>query len=141
MINQWHSLLSMRKHDKAWHEQDLKDELAEYYESPNLLYKWSELSDLSYTCSRGRWSGHEIVFPFSKWSYVLGILYMLPKYTGRWLFFRKAGKKIDKQLQIREVRNPKKVHKLHHIAGKYNVNPNEFEAVCKKQLRYWLLLP
>ena len=141
MINKWHSLLSMPKHDRIWHEQHLKDELAEYDEPQDLLHKWSELSDVVYTCTRGRWGGHEIHFPLAKWQFVLGVIYMFPKYSGRWLFFRKAGKKMNSQIQIREVRNPQKVHKLHTIAEKYNLEPKEFQAICEKQLRYWFLLP
>lgn len=141
MINKWHSFLAMPKHDMKWHQNDLADELAEFHEERLIFMKWSELSDVVYTCSMGRWSGHQIQFPFSKFLYFLGVLYMLPKYTGRWLFFRRAGKKLRAKTNLHEVRNPKKTHKLHHIAEKYNLNPQQFQAVCEKQLKYWFLLP
>lgn len=141
MIDKWHDLLGMPKHDRAWHEQDLADELAEYREETRLLMKWSELSDVVYTCSRGRWSGHEIAFPLKSWQYPVGVVYMIPKYTGRWLFFRRAGKKAHASGTVREVRNPKKTHKLHHIAGKYDMDENLFQRVCERQLKYWALLP
>ncbi len=141
MINAWHSFLCMPKFDKKWHENDLADELLEYNEETKLLMKWSELSDVVYTCSRGRWSGHEISFPFSKSKYYLGAIYMIPKYTGRWLFFRRAGKKAGSQKPLYEVRNPKKTHKLHTIASQYNIDPQLFQIICEKQLRYWILLP
>lgn len=141
MIYRWHTLLGMPKHDKEWHEQDLADELGEYKEETNLIMKWSELSDVVYTCTRGKWSGHDIVFPFSRWQFILGTVYMFPKYTGRWLFFRTAGKKVDDTKTIREVRNPRKTHKLHTIAEKYGIDPILFQEICEKQLHYWLLLP
>jgi hypothetical protein len=141
MINWWHSLLGMPRHDKAWHEQDLADELGEYNEETLLLKKWSELSDVVYTCTRSRWSGHDIAFPLAGWQYPLGVLYMIPKYTGRYLFFRNAGKRAGSHQPLREVRNPKKTHKLHHIAKKYDLDPIKFQQICEQQLKHWLLLP
>lgn len=44
---------------------------------------------------------------------------MIPKYTLRWRFFRKIGHQFDKNLNISEVRNPKKIEKLKKIASKY----------------------
>lgn len=131
----------MPKHDKQWHEQDLADELAEYHEETHLIKKWSELSDVVYTCTRGRWSGHEIPFPFSRLQFAVGTIYMIPKYTGRWFFFRRAGKKAGAKSPLHEVRNPKKTHKLHHIADKYGVDAEKFQNICEKQLKHWALLP
>ncbi len=141
MIHRWHSLLGMQKYDKTWHEQDLADELAEYYEEKQLLKKWSELSDVVYTCTRGRWSGHDLDFPFSYTKFYLGIVYMIPKYSLRWLFFKKAGKKAGAKMPVHEVRNPKKTHKLHQIAERNNIDKKNFQLICEKQLRYWILLP
>src|SRR3990167_6044224 len=141
MINKWHDMLGMSKHDKRWHEQDLAAELAEYNEETKLCMKWSELSDVAYTCSRGRWGGHEIAFPFSRLKFYVGLIYMFPKYTGRWLFFRQAGKKAHTTQGLHEVRNPKKTHKLHYIAKKYDLDEAKFQKICERQLRYWPLLP
>ncbi len=141
MIDKWHDLLSMPKHNKAWHRQDLEDELDEYHEARGLFYKWSELSDIVYTCTRGRWSGHTLTFPLGKWQFALGVTYMIPKYSLRWLFFRRAAIKLNPNLKIKEVRNPKKIHKLHDIAKKYNLSPEDFQSACEKQLKYWPLLP
>lgn len=141
MINAWHSWLDMKKFDKKWHENDLADELAEYNEETKLFKKWSELSDIVYTCTRGRWGGFEIKFPFSKWKFYLGAMYMFPKYTLRWLFFRSAGRKAGAKHDLHEVRNPKKTHKLHTIAERNNINPELFQQICEKQLNRWILLP
>ena len=140
MINKWHDLLRMTKYDKAWHEQDLADELGEYNEETNLFKKWSELSDVVYTCTRGRWSGYDIKFPFSYGKFSLGLIYMIPKYSGRWLFFRSAGRKAKSATALHEVRNPRKIHKLNHIAKKYDIEPKLFQEICEKQLKYWPLL-
>lgn len=78
MINMWHSLHAMKKHSLEWHLHDLDDELREYDEPQSMLKKWSELSDIVYTCTRGKWSGRSIVFPFSRWMFFLGAIYMYP---------------------------------------------------------------
>jgi len=73
--------------------------------------------------------------------FCIGVLYMFPKYTGRWLFFRSAGKKAGSTKPVHEVRNPKKTHKLHQIAERNNIDKDKFQVICEKQLRYWILLP
>ena len=131
----------MPRQNQSWHEQDLKEELAEYNESQGLIHKWSELSDVVYTCTRGRWSGHDIAFPLAKWQFALGVIYMIPKYSSRWVFFRRVGAKMHSEIPIREVRNPQKVDKLQAIAEKYSLDTVEFQARCRIQSRYWPLLP
>lgn len=131
----------MPKRDREWHKQDMADELGEYNEEAKLIKKWSELSDVVYTCTRSAWSGHVLEFPLQRWQFALGVVYMIPKYTGRWLFFRAAGKKAGVGTVVHEVRNPQKTHKLHHIAEKYGIDRQEFQTICEKQLRYWPLLP
>ncbi|MEI6054323.1 MAG: hypothetical protein WCQ49_03075 [Candidatus Saccharibacteria bacterium] len=141
MIQKWHSWLDMPKHDIDWHLDDLNGELAEYQEKQNILKKWSELGDVSYAYSRGVWSGHDIKYPFSKLHYYVGCIYMVPKLSGRYLFFKKAGQKAGAKRQLKEVRNPIKMHKLHHIAEKYDLDRDKFQKICEDQLKYWLLLP
>ncbi|MEM6997770.1 MAG: hypothetical protein AAF413_02550 [Patescibacteria group bacterium] len=141
MIQRWHSWLGMEKYGRAWHEEDLADELAEYHEEQNVIKKWSEASDVVYTCTRSRWSGFKLEFPLGRVVYVLGVVYMLPKYTLRWWFFKRAGRKCGADKDVHEVRNPKKTPKLHQIAKRNNLDPERFQKICEKQLRYWLLLP
>lgn len=120
-------MLDMPKYDEAWHRQDLADELAEYEEAGGLIDTWSELSDVAYTYTRAKWSGHSTIdFPLSRALLPIGILYMIPKYTLRWRFFRHLGHQFDKNLNISEVRNPKKIEKLKVIAEKYNLDPQQF---------------
>lgn len=127
LIHHWHDKLNMPKYDEEWHKQDMADELAEYEEAHGLINIWSELSDVAYTYTRAKWSGHTTVdFPLSKTKLFVGILYMFPKYTLRWRFFRELGHEFDKNLNISEVRNPKKIEKLKNIAEKYNLDPNDF---------------
>lgn len=126
-INKWHDKLNMPKYDEEWHKQDMADELAEYTEAHGLIDTWSELSDVAYTYTRAKWSGHTTVdFPLSKIQLLVGILYMFPKYTLRWKFFRELGHQFDRKLNISEVRNPMKTEKLKNIAEKYNLDPEEF---------------
>ena len=129
LLNRWHDKLGMPKYDEEWHRQDMADELAEYEEASGFIDTWSELSDVAYTYTRARWSGHTTVpFPLARIKLYVGIVYMIPKYTLRWSFFRKLGHQFDENLDISEVRNPKKVKKLKTIAEKYNLDPEEFTS-------------
>jgi len=141
LIKHWHGILNMKKHDLAWHKQDMIDEIEEFREANGLIHKWSELSDVSYTYTRAQWSGHkDIKFPFKKVYLYIGFIYMVPKYTIRWKFFRTLGKKFDINLMISEVRNPKKTHKLEDIAERYNLNPIEFKEQAERLKKRWLFL-
>jgi len=135
----WHKWLGMKKHSKAWHLEDLADELQEYREARGPILRWSELSDVVFAYIRGRLHGYKLVFPLSRWKYLYGHIYMYPKYTLRFLFFRRAGRKLG--ARIHEVRNPRKPHKLRAIAEQYKIDPDQFIAICERQLRYWPLLP
>ena len=137
IIKWWHSLLKMPRFDLQWHLQDLADEVKEYEEASGFLNLWSELSDVVYTCTRGQWSGHRIKFPYSISKFILGSIYMFPKYTIRWLFFRRAAKRIDPKSDMRAVRNPRKVHKCHQMAEEFGLDPVKFEKECSKMLKYW----
>lgn len=141
IINKWHSYLNMPKYDIDWHLQDIKDELIELEEARGLISRWSEISDVVYTYTRAKWSGHkEINFPLKNTHFYIGLIYMFPKYTLRWKFFRKIGKSFDKNLKITEVRNPRKIHKLEDIADKYNLDKDIFKSRSEKLLKKWILL-
>lgn len=86
-------------------------------------------------------SGHRnIDFPFSKVKLTIGLLYMIPKYTLRWRFFRDLGHQFNKNLHISEVRNPKKTEKLKVIAQKYNIDPEVFQQKAQKLIRFRIFL-
>lgn len=140
IYKRWHDFLDMPKKTRQWHIDDVADEYAELDEAKGPINRWSEYSDVVYTITRSRWDGHDIESPLTNWQFAYGSLYMFPKYTLRFAFFKQAGKKLGAKQSLHEVRNPKKVHKLHHIAGKYDLDPADFTATCKRQLRYWPLL-
>lgn len=141
LINRWHDMMGMPKYDIEWHNTDMQDELLEYQEAKGFLDTWSELSDVTYTYTRALWSGHiSIVFPLSKTKYIFGILYMFPKYSLRWCFFRRLGKCFSPTVVISEVRNPRKLHKLDAIAEKYNLDPSLFVTEAKKLMKWWIFL-
>jgi hypothetical protein len=140
LINRWHNMLNLPKYDETWHKKDMADELTEYEEAEGLINTWSELSDVAYTHTRARWSGHtNIDFPLSRTRLIIGLLYMIPKYTLRWRFFRDLGHQFDKNLNIAEVRNPKKIEKLKVIAEKYNLDPELFTQKAESLLRDQIL--
>ncbi|TAL48919.1 hypothetical protein EPN83_02805 [Patescibacteria group bacterium] len=141
LIKQWHTILDTPKRDLEWHKQDVLDELAEFKEARGLINRWSELSDVVYTCTRAQWSGHEdIEFPLKKQYFYIGLFYMFPKYTLRWKFYRVLGKKFDNNLKISEVRNPMKIEKLEKIAKKYNLDPIRFKYEAERIMRSWVFL-
>ncbi|MEO8862777.1 MAG: hypothetical protein ABI354_00440 [Candidatus Saccharimonadales bacterium] len=141
IVSGWHAWVKQPKKDKAWHESDVADEFLEYQEAPNLIYKWSELSDVVYTVTRARWSGHKLPYPISWRGQFMGYIYMFPKYSLRVLFFRRAGRKSGAKARLESVRNPKKEHKLRQIAEQNNIDPDLFVEICKQQLKHWPLLP
>ncbi len=141
LLYRWHSVLDMPKYDLDWHKQDMADELAEYMEAETFVEIWSELSDVAYTYTRARWSGHnEITFPLSAARFYFGVLYMVPKYTLRWRFFRELGREFNLALKISEVRNPQKVEKLKSIAEKYHLDADEFTKRATHKMKGRLFL-
>lgn len=141
IIHRWHTKLDMPKHDLKWHEQDIADEMQELEEARGIINNWSELSDISYTYTRAHWSGHkDIPLPISNFKYLIGLVYMFPKYQLRWKFFVILGSKLDKNIKIREVRNPKKIHKLETIAGNYGLNKKDFVLEAKKLMKKRIFL-
>lgn len=141
VIQRWHDWVNQPKETREWHEADIADELAELQEATKLIHKWSELSDVVYTVTRARWSGHEFEYPITRSQIVVGHIYMIPKYSSRVLFFRRAGKRTGAEVTLQSVRNPKKLHKLQAIAEQNQLDPDEFVTVCHQQLKYWPLLP
>ena len=135
IIYSWHNQLNMPKHDLEWHRQDIADELQELTEARGFIDRWSEYSDICYTYTRALWSGHkDIKLPISYFMYLIGLVYMFPKYSLRWNFFHKPGKKFGND-NVTEVRNPKKIHKLEDIAAKYDIDKIEFVLEAKKLLK------
>lgn len=121
----------------------MADELEEYREAEGLLARWSELSDVVYVYTQAHWSGHiDIAWPvsISGHAFWLGALYMFPKYTLRFLFFRRAGRRCDASRTVRSVRNPAKSWKLRDIALRHGLDQEKFVTICQRQLRWWPLL-
>lgn len=140
-IKKWHDYLDMPKHEKAWHKQDIADEVEELEEAVGLVNRWSEYSDVAYTITRAHWSGHpDLKLPISYGCYLYGLLYMFPKYTLRYSFFRKVGKRLKSDRKITEVRNPKKVEKLATIAKNYDLDPDKFVAESKRLMKRRIFL-
>lgn len=137
----WHSVLGMEQKDEAWFRKHIRQELIELMEAQTVMEKWSELADVVYAVTRAKWNKHErIQFPLTKRAYAVGWVYMIPKHTSRWLFYRVAGGRVRRGVRMKVVRNPLRTEKLHAVAQKYEVDPARFEHVCKQQLRWWPLL-
>ncbi len=131
----------MEKFDRQWHVDDIAGEFQELQEARGFLHRWSELSDVVYTYTRSRWTGfRDIPRPVSVAAMWWGSLYMIPKYTLRYLFFRRVGTMVGVSKPLRVVRNPYKVQKLHVIARENGLDPVAFEQAAKQLLRRWPLL-
>lgn len=142
LINFWHSVLDMPKYDEKWHYQDIQEELNELKEAKGFFKILSEKSDVVYTYTRARWSGHNnILIPLNTIDFILGLFYMFPKYTLRWLFFRIVARRIGVTTKVTEVRNPRKIKKLRAIALKYGIDEQIFKKECQSVLKWWILFP
>ncbi len=141
LTSKWHDALDMPKYDKEWHKNDIADEYKEYLDENNIIKKWSELSDVVYTHSRANWSGYKIDYPLNKVTIPIGLMYMYPKYSLRYLFYKRAGHKLNKKIHLKEVRNPKKIHKLKTIAQRNGLGEEEFVKTCQQLLKHWILIP
>lgn len=141
IVKRWHAWVNQPNFDESWHKQDIADELQELTTATGFVNHWSEMSDVVYTVTRARFSGHKLAYPIPRSQVVLGYVYMYPKYSLRVLFFRSAGRKAGAKEPLQSVRNPRKVYKLQEIAEQNNIDPALFIDICKKQLRHWPLLP
>jgi hypothetical protein len=131
----------MRGYDRQWHRNDIKAELGELRLAEGRLSRVSELSDVLYTSSRAAHNGFEthVMRFFRQRPWLLGALalYMIPKYSSRWILYRAAAY----PSKINEVRNPWKDIKLYEIAEKGNIDKERFVIRCRKLRRVWPLLP
>lgn len=143
LLRFWHSILDMPRYDAAWHQADILAEFQELRHARGWLERWSEMADVACAYTRGRWgSGHAGLYcPLGPGRYRLGLLYAVPKYTSRWLFYYVAGRKVGASRKLTEVRNPRKREKLCAIALRYEIPPEEFVEVCQRLARWWPLLP
>ena len=142
IINLWHSWLDMPKLSRQWHINDINDELEELKEASGLINRLSEKSDVVYTYTRLKWTGfNNFKWPLRRLDYVLGTLYMFPKYTLRYLFYLYVGKRLDKSKRVKCVRNPRKPQKIYNGAIENKIDPEKFVAECKKIYRFWIFLP
>ena len=139
-MNRWFDWLGLPRRDEAWHRADVQEEMSELEDARTWLEVWSETSDVVFAVARGRWAGHALEFPLGRRRYVAGLLYMFPKYTLRWLFYRVAGRRIDRSVRVAEVRNPRKLEKVREIAVRYGLDADAFESDCRKLLIFWPLL-
>ena len=137
----WHTYLDMPTYTREWHQNDIQEEFDELKDAVSWRDRWSEYSDVVYTVTRARWSGfRDISSPLTNAQFMYGSLYMFPKYTLRYWFYRSAARKSGYTGKFTEIRNPQKVHKLREMAERYGIDADTFVHVCHRQLRYWPLL-
>jgi len=141
ITNWWHSLLGLPVYERAWHAARVHEEMEELRAARGFFNVWSEMSDVVYDFTRARWGGYrDIKWPLLWRNFFVGLLYMFPKYTLRYLFFYTVGKRLHAQRKMTEVQNPRKDEKLRRIAVRYNLKEDDFVAECHKLARFWPLL-
>ena len=142
LVYKWHSWLDMPKFNYQWHVEDIADEMLELKHAKGFWARWSEKSDVAYAYTRALWSGFgDFKWPLSFWDFFVGAIYMIPKYTLRFLFFLYVGKSINKSIRFRCVRNPRKPEKLRNAAIENGIDPDKFVKACEKKSNLWLFLP
>lgn len=142
LIHFWHSFLDMARKERAWHVERMMEEVEELKHARGFVMTWSEISDVVYDYTRARWGGYrDIQFPLPRWKFFVGVLYMIPKYTLRWLFFYTAGRRAGAKVPVHAVQNPRKEEKLRKIAVRNKLEPERFVRECRRLMRWWPLLP
>lgn len=138
----WFNTLNLPTKPRKNFDRYLSEELEELSLANGFWERMSEKADIVYLAHRAHWHGYaDVVCPLGKSDQITTVPYMLLKHSSRWLFYRRAGHKLDNNVHICSVRNPKKTEKLERVARQWGLDENEFIAVCQKQLRYWVLLP
>ena len=118
------------------------EEVEELRHARGFFFTWSEISDVVYDYTRGRWGGYrDIKFPLPRWQFFVGVIYMIPKYTLRCLFFYIAGRSAGATIPLHAVQNPRKEEKLRKIAVRNKLEPERFVKECRRLIRWWPLLP
>lgn len=140
----WHGGMGLQRQVPcSWHGDRLREEEQELGEARTYLEKLSEASDVLFTISRAQHDGFDIRPLPSLYDrkYTLAYLYMVGKFSSRWLFYMTASLLLRAPHAVREVVNPTKNEKLLQVAIRHQVDPVRFTRVCLKLLRIWPLLP
>lgn len=144
LLSCWHGGLGLQRQVlRSWHCDRLREEELELREARTYLEKISEASDVLFSISRARHDGFDIqpLPSFFDRRYMLAYLYMVGKFSSRWLFFMSASLLCRAPHAVREVVNPTKDEKLLQVATRHRIDPIRFTRVCRKLLRIWPLLP
>lgn len=138
----WFNVLNLPTKPRKNFDRYIFEELEELNSANGAWKRLSEKADLVYLAHRAHWHGYfDVVCPLGKREQILATPYMLLKHSGRWYFYRRAGHKLDRNVHVCSVRNPKKVQKLTRVARQWGLDEVEFIRICQKQLKYWPLLP
>ncbi|KAI8632140.1 hypothetical protein F5Y19DRAFT_473027 [Xylariaceae sp. FL1651] len=145
LLYRWHRLLSLpRQPHLSWHQDRLRDELAECQEAETPLEKLSETSDVIFSLSRATYDGFPVgeLPPFTL-RHAPAYGYMLAKFTSRWAFYWAVAFLCGapNHYTVREVVNPTKDHKLEEVALRHHIDPEKFKRIACRLRRFWPLFP
>src|SRR5579872_2065172 len=112
-ITCWHQWLGMPIREPEWYQQDYEEEYQEFLKANSYIERLSEASDLAYILTRSHCqcgpqnllkNTFQLCSQVGWWTLIGGLLYMIPKYTLRSLFYRHLGFCLG--ISLRDVRNP-----------------------------------
>lgn len=146
LLRQWFGLLGLsRQSPPSWYRDRLREELSERRTATTRLAKLSETSDVFFAIIRAQHDGFAVrkLPPFSTSCHALVYMYMVPKYTLRWQFYRLAARLCNtpNHKRVCEVVNPGKDHKLEEVAFRHRIDPPAFVRVGRQLRRFWPLMP
>lgn len=147
LLRRWHDKLGLsRQNSRSWHINRIREERGELHAAKTNLEKISEASDVFFSISRSRYDGFPLLklpHPVTPPCNVLVYVYMVAKFTLRWMFYRRVATYCHSTgcKSVREVVNPSKDAKLAEVASRHNIDPSELIRVARKLRRVWPLLP
>lgn len=147
LLKPWYRALNLpRKSPKQWHLDRLRDEKQELLEARGPIDRLSEQSDVFFTIARANHDGFRIAEQpalTGSLRHALVYAYMLGKFTSRCAFYQTAAMlcRAERWKEVREVINPRKESKVRIVAGRFDIDPDQFERVCRRLRWVWVLFP
>ncbi|TVY36048.1 hypothetical protein LOCC1_G007975 [Lachnellula occidentalis] len=136
LLRRWHKMLNLRHQSPpSWYQDRLDEEILEVSAATSRVEVLSETSDVLFSIIRARYDG----FPVQEPLMIVNVnyrrfsvyMYMLAKFTMRWLFYRTAAYlcKAGNCGSVCEVVNPGKGHKRRAVARRHCIDPERFERL------------
>ena len=146
LLKGWYKSLGLiPQTSPGWYRDRLREELVERRYAETSWRRLSETSDIFFTITRAEYDGFSLRSSpsLSSTRYISVYMYMISKYSMRWLFYRAAAymsgaRRLDLMC---EVVNLARDRKLEEMAQRHHLDPNSFKELGRQLRRVWPLLP